>query len=177
MIEPKRKGSMTDRECSNYIAAASAIDKASSFGRFDVFLEHAGQLTRAQRRSLLEDLWSGCDGSIWRNRKRAVALLVEAGYIGDLPRPDGPLKLYRGVYAPAHARGLSWSTSLEVARYFVRPFGRGPNRGGFVYTVLAPPEAVLAGFADRDESEYVLNPSGLPPVRRVEIIRPECELL
>jgi len=47
------------------------------------------------------------------------------------------------------------------------------NLGGFVYSAVVPPEAVLGGVDDREESEYLVDPARLPRVRRVEIVQPD----
>jgi hypothetical protein len=150
-----------------------ALQFTSSFDRFDVFLELAPHMTTDELRACLTDIWTSCDGCIWPNRRAAVAYLRSAGYVGELPQPTEPLTLYRGVFTSRHRLGISWSTSIDTARYFVRPGGRGPNRGGFVYCAVAPPEAVLAGFSDRSESEYVIDPALLRSVHRVEVVAPE----
>jgi hypothetical protein len=154
---------------------SGALQFTSSFDRFDKFLEIAPLMTADELRACLPDVWTGCDGCIWPNRRSAVHYLRKAGYVGDLPQPTEPPTLYRGVFASAHRRGLSWSTSIDIARHFVRPRGRGPNQGGFVFRVVAPTAAILAGFNDRDEAEYVLDPGMLAPrsIRRYEIVKSE----
>lgn len=143
-----------------------------SFRRFDLFIALAPRMTPDERSACLAKVWTDCDG-IWPNRKAALAYLKEAGYIGSLPKPEAPLTLYRGVSTSRHRLGLSWSTNIDTARSFVRPFGRFANRGGVIYGAVAPLEAFLAGFNDREESEYVVDPALLRSVRQVEIVVPD----
>jgi hypothetical protein len=150
-----------------------ALRFTSSFDRFDAFLDPAPNMTRDELRGCLTDIWTVCDGCIWPNRHEALEYLRFAGYVGDLPQPAEPLTLYRGVFTSRHRLGISWSMSIDTARYFVRPGGRGPNRGGFVYSAVAPPDAILAGFDVHREGEYVVDPARLSKVQRVEIVPPD----
>ena len=45
--------------------------------------------------------------------------------------------------------------------------------GGFVYRAIAPPDAILAAFDDRGEKEYVVDPTLLRDVKRVEVVAPQ----
>ena len=133
---------------------------ASSSWRFDLFVLLAPHMTPDERRGCLVEIWSACDFCIWPNRKVALIYFKEAKYVGDLPRPDAPLTLYRGVRRRAHRLGLSWSRKIDTARFFVH--GRGPNLGGFVYSAVADPDAILGGFSDRNEAEYIVDPGSAP---------------
>lgn len=71
-------------------------------------------------------------------------------------------RLYRGA-TPSGARGWSWTTNLETAKSFA--FGRMRGRPiGCVWTLMAPPEAVLAVISDQrdQEAEFVCDPRLLP---------------
>ncbi len=148
-----------------------ALALTNSVTRFGVFLSIAPYMTLAEKKVELAYGWTPCDGAFWSLRDDAVRHLREVGYIGDLPKPQATLTLYRGVYNSAHKRGLCWSLSRDIARHFVRPGGRGSNFGGFIFGVECPPNAILAGFGDRDEKEYVVDPELLPRVRLVEVVR------
>jgi len=83
--------------------------------------------------------------------------LLEAGQ----PLPgDGPFTLYRGVAGAGAARrirGISWTSSLECARWFATWYAdrfRLPNPS--VYKSLVPKENVLAYSNDRKEQEFLL---------------------
>jgi hypothetical protein len=79
--------------------------------------------------------------------------------------PDRPIRLYRGVYDPEHLRGLSWTSSLAVARYWA-----ASNQGsfsvlsdpamGYVWAVHAPPESIFALMVNEDR-EVLLDPDRL----------------
>ena len=146
-----------------------ALMLAGSFWRFPLFVCLAPEMTRQERREQLADIWTACD-NIWAWREIALRYLHETGYIGDLPKPTTPLTLYRGVSSRVHRLGLSWSLSRETARKFTHPFSRGgiESSQAAIYEAVAPPEAFLAGFSDRDEQEYVVDPALLQAVRLVE---------
>ena len=88
---------------------------------------------------------------------------------GDpLPGP-GPFTLYRGVAGRTRARrirGLSWTGSLERAKWFAE---RGENLGladPAVFKVTVNADAVLAYSNERNEQEFiVLLPESARPVR------------
>jgi hypothetical protein len=153
----------------------SALGLASSFWRFDLFIIMlAPEITPSELRDALADIWPKCDGCIWPWRDLALHYLRETGYIGDLPHPKESLVLYRGVSKARHRLGVSWSLDADRARSFVRPFGRGPNvRGGFLYRAEAPPDSILAGFAKREEAEYVADPAKLRKIRLVKKVNPD----
>ena len=129
------------------------FDLASSFWRFDLFVRLAPRMTRDERREQLTQIWTSCDIRSWRWKIVALTYLREAGYVGDLPRPDTELLVYRGVYKTRYRLGTSWSTNIETARRFVRPPGRGRPRNMFVYSAVAPPHAFLGGLGLGDGAE------------------------
>lgn len=89
-------------------------------------------------------------------RERWVSLFRRVGYFsfGTRPTPPRePIRLYRGA-ADGHERGMSWTTSPDLARRF--DFA--------LWTCDAPPSSVLAVLAMHrydangdDFGEYVLN--------------------
>lgn len=83
-----------------------------------------------------------------------VWLFRRAGYTVDgkpAALPTEHLTLYRGC-GRGHQRRMSWTTDLEMAQWFSRRF-----TAGLVYTVTAPPTALLAAITDRDEAEIVVD--------------------
>ena len=74
---------------------------------------------------------------------------------------------------------MAWTTDRQVAERFGGTDGSSPLIGrkpGFVFTVTVQPEAVLAVLdgdplirdeqSGRGESEVIVDPAMLPPVRR-----------
>lgn len=106
----------------------------------------------------VEDAWSSAeypenalDFWLWQD------LFNEASE--HLVYPDVPVTLYRGAgVEPSAARRMSWTSTLETARWFADRFG-----GGFVYRIGdVQPQYVLAQITrGRDEDEYVLDPEYL----------------
>ncbi|TRW77568.1 hypothetical protein FK535_26545 [Mycolicibacterium sp. 018/SC-01/001] len=74
-----------------------------------------------------------------------------------LSYPQSRLTVYRGVREEAYRVGMSWTTSLEVARWFAARYSNG---SGFVYKLEVEPCQVLAQMTEgRDcEEEVVLDP-------------------
>lgn len=96
----------------------------------------------------------------WLFEKADRTRLREAN---PLPGP-GPFTLYRGVSGPRRVRrvrGLSWTGSLEIARWFA---DRRALADPAVYRVIVTAGRVLAYTNDRAEDEYVvaLDPSDRP---------------
>ncbi len=57
--------------------------------------------------------------------------------------------------------GMAWSSSLDVARRFAGP-------GAPVYVSVATPGQVLARFDSRKEHEFVVNPTALDEIWRID---------
>lgn len=88
-----------------------------------------------------------------------LELFSAAGYLEGAtraPRPHSPLVLYRGA-AKSRRRGMAWTCDLDRAAWFAKRFGGG----GCVWRTFAPPLALLAHFASRNEDEFVLDTSHL----------------
>ena len=66
----------------------------------------------------------------------------------------GELTLYRGVPQNGVVLGLSWTTDLKTARFFMNRTG---ERGGKIYKAVVPKSAVVAFYGDREEQEVVLD--------------------
>jgi hypothetical protein len=85
-----------------------------------------------------------------------------------LTYPDAPVTLYRGVRDEHGMRRMSWTASLNTARWFANRFGSGR-----VYQIVdIDPEHVLARITrGRDEDEYVLDPEYIDdaPIEMVEV--------
>ena len=94
--------------------------------------------------------------SEWRD------LFSISGYTEDsiaTARPPGPLRLYRGA-VEEHHDGWSWTDDVEVARTYAsgEHYGRGL---GWLWTAVVDPERLLCRNSFRDESEYVVETTGL----------------
>jgi hypothetical protein len=78
-----------------------------------------------------------------------------------LPHP-GPFRLYRGVAGKGRARnvrGLSWTESFDVAKWFAERFARPDCNllaSPAVFEVTVPESAVLAYLTDRKEEEFIV---------------------
>ena len=93
---------------------------------------------------------------------RACGFTVDAN---EIQAPQEPLKVYRGGLP----HGIAWCTEFSVAKWFAeRSLGPGRLAAGPIYEAIATPEAVLARFQTRNESEVVVDPRLLQDVCRAD---------
>ena len=67
---------------------------------------------------------------------------------------------------------MAWTTDLAIARKFAKRFG---VFDGDVFAAVVPPAGVLAyidSTRQGSESEVLIDPAYLPPIRRASIIPP-----
>lgn len=89
-------------------------------------------------------------------------LMRHVGYIVDgtlAKRPSQPVQLWRGA-TPEGRTGMAWSTDRATADWFrdrLDSFGLD----GRLWTAEATPRRMLMSCSGRDESEIVINTSGL----------------
>lgn len=129
-----------------------------------------------ERPGTLAHVWSIAEwpegalgAALWVTMFRRVGFVSETGE----PAPVAPLQLYRGA-TWGRRRGLAWSTSPDVARWFA---DRATRFGlvGHVFGAVVPPAGVLA-YIDKSrgasEREVIVDPAYLPPIGRAAIIPP-----
>ncbi len=132
-------------------------------------LREAGVLTQRAATDLVWDAWVNCEWPMRQvDRADWVDLFRYGGYVVNgtrRARPRKPVRLYRGAGVEYH-NGLSWTPDRSVAELFAlrtRLYAKDPD--GRVWTVLAPPEALLAkGIHGHDRSrepEVVVDTDGL----------------
>ena len=134
----------------------------------------SGRLARDDLRRVITSVWQDAE---WPGAHLGVgawiSLFRECGFVSDddQPAPMAPLEAYRGT-SWGRRRGMSWTTNLEVARWFA---GRYTSHGreAHVFRAEVPPGAVLALIGmegGRNEHEVVVDPSGLPRLGRDSIV-------
>lgn len=146
----------------------------------DTFEQWLGRVGRVDRPALLFDAWysekidrstlTAVIGNVWSDAEYPNQnldteswrdLFGQAGYTVDgkaVDRPAEPIRLWRGS-VPERQADWSWSADRTVAERFAAGIrGRKPGR---LYTVTAPPEALLCANNGRDEAEYVVDTHGL----------------
>ena len=131
----------------------------------------AGRLTTDDLRSVICEVWSSAEYPQQHLRLVDwVDMFRRAGFVSErgAPAPTEPLTVYRGA-TWGRRRGMAWTTDEAMAEWFASRW-RGVTDGEtYVFTVNVEPAAVLA-FCDADdgrgESEVVVDPFMLPPVRR-----------
>lgn len=159
----------------NFLTAASLVGRNHGPALlFDWWKD--GHLTPGDMAAIVAFVWSGADGS---RRSLSTELWVNFFKMAGYQKPDNPLRLYRGA-TPHFARGMSWTDDPIVARWFADRFatfaGSGPFKAAYVYTIVAPPEAILWDstnpiFQDvgrPNEREIVVDPRLIPKTRRLQ---------
>jgi hypothetical protein len=121
-------------------------------------------------RSLLPGVWKGVEFPM-RSLKRAewLELFEAADFVSEptaLQRPAEALEVYRGAN-PAHARGLAWTVDRKRALAFATQWPATSGRAAAVYSVEAPPEAVLAIIQVGKTQDVVVHPSRIPKLSRL----------
>lgn len=77
----------------------------------------------------------------------------EYGKYSSFPKT---MTVYRGVAVGRNPRGLSWTSNMDVAKWFANRFNHG-TRQGYVQAAEVKKEHILAYFNSRDEDEIVIN--------------------
>ena len=149
------------------------LHRSSSGDRLQTLIAVWDEIPPPQRPEVLTSWWSVTESAPRGSHREIVRMFREVGYVGENPKPSGPQRFFRGIQHHRERRGLSWTADVEIARFFVdanyrsrlgwvlMEAGRSAHFDplGQVVTVVASPDAILAGFTDRDESEYILDPS------------------
>ncbi|WP_406507649.1 hypothetical protein [Streptomyces sp. NBC_00212] len=122
-----------------------------------------GKITNETVAALIGRVWSSAefpdrhlDRDSWR------WLFGLAGFTVDgkpAPRPTKPIVLWRGT-VPERRTDWSWSTDRAVSERYASG-GLNYRPPGRLYTVLAPPAALLCANTERGEAEYVIDTQGL----------------
>ena len=95
----------------------------------------------------------------WFKKADKKALMEPEDYQVYLSLPES-FTVYRGVAVGKNPNGLSWTRSLDKAKWFANRFN---NKGkkGYVQKAVITKDRVLAYFNTRDEEEIVVNTSGM----------------
>jgi hypothetical protein len=148
-----------DTDQLDLIGEIGQLDHKNQPGRL-AELHAAGRLAPATLNYLVPSTWRyRIDGDpvpvqTWRELFQAV------DYTHDFSlarRPRWPVRLYRGA-TEANRYGLAWTWRIDQATYFAHS-RQAPGTHASVWTVLAPPERLLAYLSD--EGEFVTDVRGL----------------
>lgn len=127
-----------------------------------------GDVDDVELGKLLPDVWSDCEGPGWDHD--LVDLFRESGYVSDAEegewwekRPAKTLTVYRGGSEPM---AMSWTLSLDVARWFAARFTNSGEEAP-CWKAEVEPEAVLAMLMNRGEREVVLDPDEIDTPKRL----------
>ncbi|WP_125078445.1 hypothetical protein [Mycobacterium sp. P7213] len=110
----------------------------------------------------IENTWSSAEypePRLANDADLCVAMFHDARE--HLSIPDEPVTLYRGARDDHAVRRMSWTGTVDMARWFADRYSDlNGATGGQVYILRdVDPEHVLAQIAEgRDEDEYVLDP-------------------
>lgn len=122
----------------------------------------------ADMAAIVADVWSAAE---FPQQCLSVALWCMFFRMAEYPKPAGPLTLYRGATS-GRARAMAWTTDRTMARWFASRMRAADPRPAHVYTVDAPPAAVLAVMDEvepdgRQEHEVIVDPRLLPKLTRL----------
>lgn len=96
--------------------------------------------------------------------KRAkIKNLCTESEIASIEAMPESITIFRGIQKGASEKGMSWTTSLQTARWFANRF----NNNGKIYSTCIPKDAILAYF-DSGEKEVIVDPKALQDVKDVE---------
>lgn len=70
--------------------------------------------------------------------------------------PD-QVRVYCGVNKFENPKGLSWTLSLDTAKWFANRWSHDGSEDGYIQTALVNKSDVLAYFGDRGESEVIID--------------------
>lgn len=92
-------------------------------------------------------------------RKADLEALMDKNELGQYRALDDIVNVYRGVTARGaeSVYALSWTLNYDTAEWFANRFGKD----GKVYEAQIDKENILALFNRRNESEVIVDPSGL----------------
>lgn len=100
------------------------------------------------------------DDDVWLWAFEQSGYIVDGHVTPDEERPE-KITLYRGAIE-SRALGMSWTASLEQARWFAGRFvGLRNTQPAHVYQIEATAGEILAHFTGRNEDEWVLDMSDI----------------
>ena len=120
-----------------------------------------------EARNLIAEHWTRCDGFADSGPLLAKSW-KRLGYISDTKGPlPAEMIVYRARYKGVPDRGLSWTLSLDIARWYVdylggsraRLCGMPTHLDREIVTQTVPAAEVLGWFNERGEHEIVLAPT------------------
>jgi hypothetical protein len=131
----------------------------------------AWKLADAERAALVREAWTGTENP-YRDRDVWLMLFTDRCPREQLMTAEDlacyralapVVEIWRGSRKPLHARGLSWTVEPDIAAWYARRYFGNDGR---VYNVRVLRESIIAYFAGRGESEVIVNPNLLPPLRK-----------
>jgi hypothetical protein len=109
------------------------------------------------------DVWIDAEDppeNIWRSEvfnQVDVASTMRAKDLKILKALPARIRVYRGECSKARSEnGLSWTTELEVAKFFAKRFARQHRKNAWVATAVIDKRDVVAHFTGRGEGELIL---------------------
>jgi len=93
--------------------------------------------------------------------------LMDADELAYYERLPQHLTVYRGVSVGRNPNGLSWTWSLETAKWFAHRFDIADEKG-YIQRATVDKSEILAYFNGRDEDELVIDTSKIK--ERIEIV-------
>ena len=134
-----------------------------------VFLKHAKQyLSLADFSELLADAWVSSENpnddvnvsvrtlASWFKHADKKALMTEEDYEVYKSLPE-TITVYRGITPGHNPKGLSWTQSIDTARWFANRY----DKEGYIQKAIIDKSRALAYLNTRNEDELVVDTRGL----------------
>ena len=131
-----------------------------------------GLIATEELRNIFPSIWIDAERietNLQETTYELVTLLRSIGFVTDregMSLPVKPIAIYRGARDDL---GVSWSLSLDTARFFAGRWAFGDDSQRLpVFRAVAPPEAILGMVFDRNEREVLVDPWELEDGRILE---------
>jgi hypothetical protein len=186
--EMETEGEKSEAKKNTLLQSADLVGYLNRFGgheRQGVFFRIHSRLSDDQYWKTLRDVWSLEEVTfphkrnwirLFRSERPARELLMTSDECDRLATLPEKVCVFRGIGNCRHKNGLSWTLSVETARFFAN-YACGGRRSCFGFSGLLPvlvsgwcrKRDVLALFLDRKEDEIVI-PAGLVCDKKLELV-------
>jgi hypothetical protein len=164
-------------EWETYDEALSGIFSLGRGDRLPMFIEwwasvDGSPLDLDDVRRLFAEVWMDTESAYgWRDEVlEMLQWIARKSPVTDADlNLTGEATIYRGTSGRGDETGISWTLSLDKARWFARRFAILDSTGlGRVYRATVQASDVLAYLTGRNEEEIIVDPTMLKDVQLVE---------
>lgn len=162
-------------EWASYEQAYSAIFALPRGERLPVLVEWWGrdevELDTEDVRRLFASVWIDTE-TAYEYADDVLSMLRWIGYVTDTEaKLAGDVTIFRGISGKSNQLGISWTPSLDRARWFAKRFAMlDPSHEGRVYRGMIPAAKIRAYLTSRREDEVLVDPDEIHGVELIETI-------